>query len=309
MLDLPAQPLLFAPHYHTRVWGGRGLESQLGRTLPDDQPYGESWELSDRTDCQSVVAQGPLEGLSLSALWTEHREEIFGSDLVNRRESRFPLLIKVLDCCDDLSIQVHPPAHLAAAMGGEAKSEMWHFVTVEPGSQLYVGLKRGVDRQGFQAALAAGSVAECVHAVQPEAGDSLMVHSGRLHALGAGQLVFEIQQNSDTTYRVFDWNRLGLDGQPRELHVEESLRCIDFSDVEPSLHHAAQGNPLAQCDHFTVERAEPGYSANRGFRMIMALEPLVWAGVAVPMGRVALWPACCGVAPDISGGAWLEVTL
>jgi mannose-6-phosphate isomerase len=310
MTGLPAAPICFTPHYHTRVWGGRRLETSLGRVLPDAQPYGESWELSDRADCQSVVAGGPLAGVRLNELWQKHRRDIFGAGLEKHPAPRFPLLIKVLDCSDDLSIQVHPPAEIAPELNGEPKSEMWHFVEAQPGAKLYAGLRRGVTRAQFERALADGTVADCVHAIEAQRGDSLMVHSGRLHALGAGLLVFEIQQNSDTTYRVFDWNRVGLDGKPRQLHVEESLRCIDFDDFEPHLRLAGENGTLAECAHFGVERHEPGAdTALGGFRLIMALEPLNWAGTAISAGSVAMWPACRAPAPAITGGAWLEIAV
>ncbi|MFM1903825.1 MAG: hypothetical protein RLZZ440_1725 [Planctomycetota bacterium] len=310
---LPAAPLCFVPQYHTRVWGGRRLETLLGRVLPDPQPYGESWELSDRPDCQSVVRSGPLAGHTLHDLWQDHRREIFGERLASHPAARFPLLIKVLDCGDDLSIQVHPPAAIAPSLGGEPKSEMWHFVAVEPAARLYAGLRRGVTREGFARALETGTVAECVHGIEPAAGDSLMVPSGRLHALGGGLLVFEIQQNSDTTYRVFDWNRVGLDGRPRQLHVDESLRCIDFDDFEPSLRPAAAGNPLAECAHFRVDRRTAASGAADSTagdpRLIMAIEPLTWGDTPVAAGSVALWPASLPPAPAVRGGDWLEITI
>lgn len=303
-------PICFTPHYHARVWGGRKLQSHLGRTLPDTQPYGESWELSDRDDCQSTVIAGPLAGTTLHELWQNHRREVFGDALMPHPSPRFPLLIKVLDCADDLSIQVHPPASIAPELGGEPKSEMWHFITADPGARLYAGLRRGVTRETFEQALADGQVADCVHAITPNAGDSLMVHSGRLHALGAGLLLFEVQQNSDTTYRVFDWNRAGLDGQPRALHVRESLRCIDFGDFEPELHSAAHGNPVAECEHFRVSRREAGFhQGTPGFRLIMAIDPLDWAGTKIAPGSVALWPDCLGPAPAVSSGAWLDIVI
>ena len=310
MTDLPALPILFTPHYHPRVWGGRRLETRLGRVLPDGQPYGESWELSDRADCESRVADGPLAGRTLNELWRSHRREVFGEALSAHPAVRFPLLIKVLDCADDLSVQVHPPAAIAPEMGGEPKSEMWHFVEATPGAKLYAGLRRGVTRAGFEQALTEGTVAESVHVLEPVAGDSLMVPSGRLHALGAGLLVFEIQQNSDTTYRVFDWNRVGLDGKPRQLHVAESLRCIDFEDFEPVLHAAAAAEPRAECEHFRVERAsaESGAVVPRE-RLLMALTSLTWGGVEVAAGRVALWPASAGPVAPITAGAWLEIAV
>lgn len=235
----------------TRVWGGRELERVYGRTLPDAAPYGESWEIVDRENEQSVVRGGRFGGLTLHQLWTDHREEMFGPNLPS--SDRFPLLIKVLDAREDLSIQVHPPAGLARSLGGEPKTEMWYIAAADVGAKLYAGLKRGVTREAFENAIHNGSVAELVHALHPRSGDSIFIPSGRLHAIGAGFLIHEIQQNSDTTYRVFDWNRPGLDGKPRELHVEESLASIDFTDHEPSL-DSPRGNVLAECEYFRVEK-------------------------------------------------------
>jgi mannose-6-phosphate isomerase len=235
-----------------RVWGGRELERVYDRHLPDPAlPYGESWEIVDREKEQSVVNEGPFRGVSLHELWTKHREEVFGTGFPDYR--RFPILIKVLDARDDLSIQVHPPADLAAGLGGEPKTEMWFIADCNPGAKLYVGLKHGVTREGFEKAIADGTVAECVHAITPQPGDSIYIASGRLHAIGAGFLIHEIQQNSDTTYRVFDWNRLGLDGQPRELHVGKSLASIAFDDFEPTM-DAPVGETLAACDYFKTDQ-------------------------------------------------------
>ncbi len=236
----------------TRVWGGRTLEQVYGRSLPDSQPYGESWELSDREGEQSVVAGGALAGTTLHDLWIQQREKIFGTGLEGER---FPLLIKILDARQDLSIQVHPPSDVAERLEGEPKTEMWFIARADPAAKLYVGLKKGVSIEQFEAALSAGTVEECVHAVEPRAGESIFIPSGRLHAIGAGLLIYEIQQNSDTTYRVFDWNRPGLDGKPRDLHIDESLQCIDFSDYEPGM-DTPNGDTLASCPYFVVEHLE-----------------------------------------------------
>ena len=235
-----------------RVWGGRRLESVYSRALPEPEtPFGESWEIVDRAGEQSIVRDGPHAGLSLHDLWSKHREEIFGPGLP--AGERFPLLIKILDARDDLSIQVHPPAAVAPELDGEPKTEMWFIAAAEPGAKLYVGLRDGVSREDFERAITDGTVADCVHAIEPRAGESIFIPSGRLHAIGGGLLIFEIQQNSDTTYRVFDWNRVGLDGNPRQLHVGESLASIDFDDFEPGMDQP-QGNTIATCEHFQVER-------------------------------------------------------
>lgn len=245
-------PISFKPLYMERVWGGRELETVFGRTLPDaTTPFGESWEIVDRDPEQSVVVGGPLEGKTLHELWSQHREEIFGAGLPD--SERFPILIKILDARDDLSIQVHPPVAKAAALGGEPKTEMWFIADAAPEAKLYVGLKKGVSRADFEDAITTGTVEDCVHAILPRAGESIFIPSGRLHAIGAGLLIHEIQQNSDTTYRVFDWNRVGLDGKPRALHVEESLASIDFDDFEPGM-DLPRGELLAECEYFRTSR-------------------------------------------------------
>lgn len=278
------EPLVFTPLYMPRVWGGRSLESEYGRSLPDAAPYGESWEITDRPGEQSIVAEGPLAGTSLHELWTTRRDEIFGPGLPD--SPRFPLLIKVLDARDDLSIQVHPPASIAPELGGEAKTEMWYIAAADPGAKLHVGLKRGVTRAGFEAALAAGTVADLVHAIEPAAGQSIFIPSGRLHAIGAGFLIHEIQQNSDTTYRVFDWNRPGLDGRPRELHLDASLRSIDFSDFEPAMDEP-RGKLLAECEHFRVEklRLEPGEPAPNAREDRFSIFSVAEGGLTSTAGR------------------------
>lgn len=247
---LAVEPIAFSPIYMTRVWGGRSLDTIYQRNLPDNQPYGESWEISDRPNEQSIVSSGFHVGKSLHDLWTNHREEIFGKGLTG---DRFPLLIKILDARDDLSIQVHPPAEIAGELGGEPKTEMWYIADCDPGAKLYIGLKNGSTRESFEQSLLDGTVEKQVHAVRPKAGESIFIPSGRLHAIGAGFLIYEIQQNSDTTYRVFDWNRVGLDGTPRDLHVEESMTSINFDDFEPGMDEP-DGDTLASCKYFVVER-------------------------------------------------------
>ena len=270
-----------------RVWGGRALETAYGRTLPkEDGVYGEAWELVDRPQEQSVVAQGGYAGKTLHELWTEQRELLFGEGLPD--SERFPLLVKILDARDDLSIQVHPPAHLAESLAGEPKTEMWYVAEAAADAQLYVGLRAGVDRGSFEEAIEQGTVAEQVHAIAVRGGDSIFIPSGRLHAIGAGLLIFEIQQNSDTTYRVFDWNRLGLDGKARELHVAASLASIDFSDIEPQM-DVPQGNVLALCEFFLVEK--------------FVLAPRTTVGNA-HSERFALLTIVEGALEDASGQRW-----
>lgn len=244
-------PIVFEPLFMERLWGGRRLETLFGKRLPATARIGESWEIVDREDAQSVVHDGPLRGLTLHELWTRHRHEIFGPGLPDA--PRFPLLFKLLDAQERLSVQVHPRQKNAAELGGEPKTEMWYILDTLLDSDLYAGLRHGVTRADFEAALRQGRVAELIHHFPVTAGDAIFIPSGRIHAIGTGNVLFEVQQNSDTTYRVFDWNRLGLDGQPRALHVEESLQSIDFDDFEPALVPAGR-EPLVSCDYFQVEK-------------------------------------------------------
>ena len=225
-------PLTFQPIFKERIWGGRNIERLYGKHLPPDRPIGESWEIADRPEGVSLIANGPLAGQSLRWLMEHHRQDVLGAGA--DPTGPFPLLVKILDARETLSVQVHPPAAVAARFGGEAKTEMWYITEATPQAELFVGLKPGVTRAEFEQRIQDGTVAEALHHAPVRAGDVMFLPSGRLHAIGAGNVLFEIQQNSDTTYRVFDWNRAGLDGQPRELHIEQSLASIDFTDFEPS---------------------------------------------------------------------------
>jgi mannose-6-phosphate isomerase len=259
-------PLSFQPIFKERVWGGREIERLYGKTLPPAVPIGESWEISDRPGDASVIANGPLAGKDLRWLMEHHATELLG-DVKPARGDRFPLLCKILDAREKLSLQVHPPANKAAELGGEPKTEMWFIADAAPGAELYVGLKRGVTRATFEKKIGDGSVAECFHRLPVKTGDVMFLPSGRVHAIGAGLVIFEIQQNADTTYRVFDWNRVGLDGRPRELHVAESLASIDFNDFEPKLVQSQyaggeiKSRPLVNDPLFNVEALEMKTSA------------------------------------------------
>lgn len=255
---MPLYPLTFQPIYKERVWGGRRLAELYGKHLPDSVPIGESWEITDRPEGVSVITNGPLAGKDLRWLMEQHAAELLGP--AQTQHGRFPLLVKLLDAQDDLSLQVHPPAHKAAELGGEPKTEMWYITHATPTAQIYVGLKQGVTREEFARKVQDGTVADCFHRHNIKAGDAMFLPSGRVHALGAGSVLFEIQQNSDTTYRVFDWNRVGLDGKPRDLHLAQAMASIDFTDFEPALLTAASSTragvtrrSLVQHELFSVD--------------------------------------------------------
>jgi mannose-6-phosphate isomerase len=273
-------PFTFQPIFKERVWGGRELERLYQKPLPKGVPIGESWEISDRPGDASVIVNGPLAGRDLRWLMENHAADVLGN--ARPQGGRFPLLLKILDAREKLSLQVHPPAAAASALNGEPKTEMWYVAQAAADSELYVGLKRGVSRAEFEQRIQTGTVAECFHRVGVQSGDAMFLPSGRVHALGGGLVIFEIQQNSDTTYRVFDWNRLGLDGKPRELHVPQSLASIDFRDYEPSLlprtctrNGSRKVRPLVSDPAFTAEiqetEADVSVSLQPGKMQILAL--------------------------------------
>jgi len=246
-------PIRFTPLSMERVWGGRHFETLLGKALPKDAVIGELWEIVDRPEAQSVVSSGTLQGKTLHDLWTESREAVFGSLHLANPSPRFPLLMKLLDARDRLSVQVHPPAHRVEELQGEPKTECWYFLDADRDASIYAGLKKGVTRADFEKSLSEGTVEENLHCTSVSAGESIFIPSGRLHAIGAGLVIVEIQQNSDTTYRVFDWNRTGLDGKPRDLHIHQSMDSIDFEDFEPTVTPSC--NPIvADCPLFHVEK-------------------------------------------------------
>lgn len=275
--------LSFEPLYQERVWGGRALETALGRGLPSGRPIGESWEIVDRPEAQSVVASGPWRGSTLRQVILDHGDEVMGPRWDRSRP--FPLLVKWLDCRERLSLQVHPPAEVAPALGGEPKTENWYIADAAPGAQLIVGLVAGTRPADFEAALAAGTLERCVRRFPVGRGDSVLVRSGEVHAIDAGNLILEIQQNSDTTYRVYDWGRMGLDGKPRQMHLRESLQSIrwDAPPVAP-VRASRTRAVIADCAEFRIERVP--LAAGERLSLPAGQEPKL---VSVVEGRVGNW--------------------
>ena len=244
-------PLAFKPIFMERIWGGRKLADLFGKQLPAGKPIGESWEIVDRPEAQSIVRGGALAGKTLHELWTQRRKEIFG-DLPGT--PRFPLLVKLLDAREKLSLQVHPPEKVATKLGGEPKTEFWYVAAAEPDAEIFVGLREAMTAGDFEEAVRSGRVAKHVHTIPVMAGNAMFLPAGRFHGVGAGNLLVEIQQNSDTTYRVFDWNRVDpATGHSRELHIEQALRSIDFNDVSPTLLQP-NGELLVRHELFEIQK-------------------------------------------------------
>ena len=234
-MDTLDQPLLFRRIPIRTVWGGRGLERSPGLAFPPDvgpdEKVGETWEVVDRDDHNSTVVGGPHDGRSLRELMEHHGSELLGS-VPPTTDGRFPLLVKFIDACDTLSVQVHPDDETAVTVGGEAKTEAWYILDAEPGAKLYAGLRADVDAASFAEASADERVVDMLLEWEVAGGQCLLIPGGTVHAIGAGITLLEVQQNSDTTFRLYDWGRVGLDGEPRETHVEQALGCVSFGEAE-----------------------------------------------------------------------------
>ena len=264
-------PLTFQPIFIERMWGGRRLESEFHKKLPPQKRIGESWEIVDRSEAQSVVAGGPLCGKTLHELWMHERGEVFG-DVPDT--PRFPLLIKILDAQEKLSLQVHPPENVASRLGGEPKSEFWYVAAADRDAEIFLGFREPITHDRFKKRLRDGSVIDHVHRIAVQAGDAVFLPAGRVHAIGAGSLLIEIQQNSDTTYRVFDWNRTDpATGTKRDLHIEQAIESIDFEDVRPKLIQS-EGELLISHSLFEIRK----WNLNK-------------AREAAPLGQFAI--VCC----------------
>jgi mannose-6-phosphate isomerase len=234
-MDRPAlYPLAFEPVLKDYLWGGRNLETLYGRELPPGVDIAESWEISAHPHGDVTVANGPLRGASLAGLTERYGAELVGSYAA---PGPFPLLVKLLDAHRKLSVQVHPDDDYARRHedGDLGKSEMWVVLHAEPDAALILGLQPGATKQAFREALEEGRLEEWLHVLRVKAGDAICVPAGTLHAILGGTVIAEIQQNSDATYRVYDWNRTGPDGKPRPLHLDKALDVINFAQVQPGL--------------------------------------------------------------------------
>jgi mannose-6-phosphate isomerase len=255
-------PLKSVPVFKSRIWGGRRLEEVFGKPLPPGEKIGESWEIVDLPEGQSTIANGPLAGQTLGEVVRGHAQEIA---ITKEFPERFPLLVKFLDAQDVLSVQVHPDAEACRRMGkGDLKTECWYVIQAEPGAVIYKGFKKGVTREQFAKAIQDGTVADLLATVPVAAGECHFIPAGTVHSLGAGLLIAEVQTPSDTTYRVFDWNRVDDAGKPRPLHVAEALESIHF-DVTPDKLPVTTVGRLVDCEYFKVDK---GHQAAKGERFL-----------------------------------------
>lgn len=277
-------PLRFRPYLRPMVWGGRRLAEVLGKALPTPEPYGEAWEISDHGSHQSRLADEPAAGTLRDLMRREPGALLGDSDT-----SEFPWLVKYLDACDWLSVQVHPDERSVKHLwpGENSKTEAWFILAARPGSRVYAGLKPGVDEVILRRAVTDGSVADCLHDFEPRAGDCLFLPAGTVHAVGGGVLIAEVQQTSDATFRLFDWNRRDAQGRSRQLHVEEALACIDWkggpvSPVRAEGYPQPSGEPaawsvwqsLVRCRYFHldyVRQAEPFALPGGRMKAVMVL--------------------------------------
>lgn len=302
-------PLMFRPVYQPYIWGGEKLRTDLHRTDTPEGIVAESWEVSDREDGMSVVESGPLAGRTLRQVIEPNPEAVLGTRM---KTERFPLLIKVLDAAKTLSVQVHPNDRTAAEFGGEAKTEMWYVLEADEGAAVYCGLEEGTEPEQFRQAIADNSLEPLLKKIPVSAGDAIFVPGGRVHAIASGCLLLEVQQNSNTTYRIYDWGRVGHDGTPRELHVDQALEVTMWEDREEALTPAEPLTDLAgmprlkvmESDYFLLEKlsldAEATLSSSpETFQVLFGLSGSVEVTVGgetvlLERGRSVLVPAVAG---------------
>ena len=248
---MKAYPLKFKPIFKQRIWGGQKLREFFGKDIPPSEKIGESWELADLPNDKSVIANGELAGQTLNLAISKYPKEIAGDE---NFAGPFPLLIKLLDAQDILSVQVHPDEQTCRQMGtGQPKTECWYIISAAEGAFIYKGLKEGVTKNQFAEAITKGGVAELLKKVLVKQGECHLLPAGTAHSIGAGLLIAEIQTPSDTTYRVFDWNRVDDTGKPRQLHIEQALESIHFDSSGDNLSVTTTGR-LVDCEYFKIDK-------------------------------------------------------
>lgn len=254
-------PILFDPIYVEIMWGGTLMSSFLKRDIPKRKnPVAEAWEISDRKDAESIIGNGLLKGASIRELLNNYGKSFVGD--VYKEDTRFPLLVKLIDAGKKLSLQVHPDEAACTKLeGAEPKTEMWYVIASTPKARIIAGLKSSCTQRKFLDSVGGSDIEDCLQTFKSVPGDAYFINSGTVHAIGAGNLLLEIQQNSNTTYRISDWGRKGLDGKPRELHIDEALQSINFADrsspritgVSGTVSHNRKFPIVNRCPFFHVE--------------------------------------------------------
>ena len=249
-------PLLFEPNLHPTVWGGKQIRTYKN-LQPSDEPIGESWEVSVVPSSVSIISNGAFKGLPLDMVVREHGAELLGKSVLEQYKGEFPLLVKFIDAADDLSIQVHPNDEMAQRVEGKnGKTECWYIIKADPGAYLYAGMKENITQDEYVKRVEDGTICDVLAKHQVKTGDVFYLPAGRVHAIGGGILLAEVQQNSDVTYRIFDYNRPGLDGKPRQLHTDKALQAIDFNvqDEYRTIYTNAEqrANPCIESPFFTM---------------------------------------------------------
>ena len=263
----PLYPLLFEPDLHSVVWGGTRLRPMKG--LPaDSMPVGESWEVCSLPGNESIISNGPLAGLSLNELSDEVGERLLGHAVVEQYGTRLPLLVKFIDAQSDLSIQVHPDDEMAMRLHGKrGKTEMWYIIDAEPGAAILAGFKERLTPEQYAASVANGTICRYLARHEVKAGDVFHLPAGRVHAICGGILLAEVQQSSDITYRIFDYNRPGIDGLPRELHTELAAEAINYEVLDDYRTHyldkTDKAVPVIRSPHFNIRVLDINRSFHR----------------------------------------------
>lgn len=308
-------PLLLQPVYKDYLWGGDQIVRHFNRSEPPGI-YAESWEVSDRSDGMSVVSNGPHAGTPFADLVAEWGSRLLGSDA---ETDRFPLLIKLIDSQQRLSVQVHPNNETAAQHGGEAKTECWYVLAAAPDAGVYAGFRDGVTPTEYAEAVKNGRTGDLLNRIPVAAGDALYIPGGLVHAIDAGCLILEVQQNSNTTYRIDDWGRIGPDGHRRELHLEQAAQVIHWETsgspkVIPTSIPSANGNPhellvvspVFQLIRIGLKTSEPISGAGRAFVALFVTCGEV--DLAWPDGRERLTPGTSCLIPAALDGVTLTPT-
>jgi len=305
-------PLIFEPVYKEVMWGGNKLSTVLNRELPPTaEPIGEAWEICDRPEVESVVANGPLAGANIRQIIEHYGKDFVGSSF---RGGRFPLLVKIIDAGKRLSLQVHPDEAACQKLGNaEPKTEMWYIIQADKGAKIIAGLRGSSTRRQFMDSLRSPDVEKLLQVFDSNPGDAYFINSGRIHAIGAGNLLLEIQQNSDTTYRVSDWGRTDAEGKSRTLHIEQALESIDFMDrtvsritgVSDTVLHNRKYPIINKCPFFRVddlrlvEEWRDNTNSSESFHLLTAINNPITVGrdslvTEVPAGFTCFVPASFG---------------